>query len=210
MEKINCNVIQDLLPLYIDHAVCEDTKKVVEEHLRECESCRKAYQEIKNDLCQPVEIEKSDVRELRQFKKFLSKRQLRTIFVTVAGVLVFLVVVIVFMNRYMRYIGYQEAGLTFISEDADEVRFKDSIKGNYRWRNELDRDTGIMTVHYVQTLWDRFVDYHFYAFDHIHTFLKKDTVKVVYIDLDGTEEIVWEASKEEKESYFRQDRGALG
>ena len=26
MEKINCNVIQDILPLYIEDAVSEDTK----------------------------------------------------------------------------------------------------------------------------------------------------------------------------------------
>ena len=27
MEKINCNVIQDILPLYIEDAVSEDTKR---------------------------------------------------------------------------------------------------------------------------------------------------------------------------------------
>ena len=31
MNKINCNVIGDLLPLYVDGAVSEDTKKLVEE-----------------------------------------------------------------------------------------------------------------------------------------------------------------------------------
>ena len=33
MEKINCNVIQDILPLYIDDVVSDDTKELVEEHL---------------------------------------------------------------------------------------------------------------------------------------------------------------------------------
>lgn len=212
MEKISCNVIQDILPLYIDHAVCDDTKKVVEEHLRECESCRRSYWEIEQDLCLPVVTEgkKSDNEELKQFKKFLSRRHLRTIFLAVTGVLIMIAAVTVFMNRYMRYIGYQEAGLTFISEDAYEVCFKDSINGNYRWRNELDRDTGIMKIYYEQTLWDRYVDCHFYALDHMRAFLKKDVVEVIYIDLDGTQETVWEASEEEKENYFRQDRGPLG
>ena len=31
MEKINCNVIQDILPLYIDDVVSDDTKELVEE-----------------------------------------------------------------------------------------------------------------------------------------------------------------------------------
>ena len=42
MSKISCHIIQDILPLYVDGIVSEDTKEMVEEHLRECESCRKA------------------------------------------------------------------------------------------------------------------------------------------------------------------------
>ena len=39
MNKISCNIIGDLLPLYVDGAVSEETKKLVEEHLAECEDC---------------------------------------------------------------------------------------------------------------------------------------------------------------------------
>ena len=38
MEKINCNVIQDILPLYIDDVVSDDTKELVEEHLKTAKS----------------------------------------------------------------------------------------------------------------------------------------------------------------------------
>ena len=41
MEKINCNVIQDILPLYIDDVVSDDTKELVEEHLQNCEICQR-------------------------------------------------------------------------------------------------------------------------------------------------------------------------
>ena len=43
MEKINCNVIQDILPLYIDNVVSDDTKELVEEHLQNCEICQRVY-----------------------------------------------------------------------------------------------------------------------------------------------------------------------
>ena len=39
--KISCNVIEDLLPLYVDDGVSEDSRQLVEEHLRDCPSCRK-------------------------------------------------------------------------------------------------------------------------------------------------------------------------
>ena len=38
MSKISCNVIQDIMPLYVDEIVSEDTKKLVEEHLKECDT----------------------------------------------------------------------------------------------------------------------------------------------------------------------------
>lgn len=39
MNEANCNVIQDILPLYLDNAVSEDTAKMVEEHLHTCKKC---------------------------------------------------------------------------------------------------------------------------------------------------------------------------
>ena len=35
--KITCNIIEDLLPLYIDDMVSEDSRQIVEEHLKESE-----------------------------------------------------------------------------------------------------------------------------------------------------------------------------
>ena len=46
MSKISCNVIQDIMPLYVDEIVSEDTKKLVEEHLKECEDCRKEMEKM--------------------------------------------------------------------------------------------------------------------------------------------------------------------
>ena len=38
--KYNCKVIQDLLPLYTD-GICSDVSaQMVEEHLKECASCK--------------------------------------------------------------------------------------------------------------------------------------------------------------------------
>ena len=39
--KISCNIIEDLLPLYVDEAASEDSRQLVEEHLKGCPSCRK-------------------------------------------------------------------------------------------------------------------------------------------------------------------------
>ncbi len=36
---MNCNVIKDLIPLYIDKCCSEESVKLVEEHLSDCENC---------------------------------------------------------------------------------------------------------------------------------------------------------------------------
>ena len=37
--KTNCKVIEDLLPLYIDEVCSDESKRLVEEHLEECDAC---------------------------------------------------------------------------------------------------------------------------------------------------------------------------
>ncbi|MFI3326315.1 MAG: zf-HC2 domain-containing protein [Clostridia bacterium] len=54
--KIDCDVILDLLPLYHDEVVSESTKKLIEEHLSECDNCRHEYDLICKDLPSTDEI----------------------------------------------------------------------------------------------------------------------------------------------------------
>lgn len=46
MTHIDCNVISDLLPLYIDKACSEQSEDLVESHLQSCEKCQKLYNEM--------------------------------------------------------------------------------------------------------------------------------------------------------------------
>ena len=43
--KITCDVIQDLMPSYIDGILSEDSKVLVEEHIGTCQECRKMKEE---------------------------------------------------------------------------------------------------------------------------------------------------------------------
>ncbi len=55
MKEIKCSVIQDLLPLYVDEVVSNDTKTLVNEHLQVCEDCKKEYEQMKGTLYVPIE-----------------------------------------------------------------------------------------------------------------------------------------------------------
>ena len=48
---MDCNVIMDLLPLYVDEYCSEESARLVAEHLEACESCRKIYDQMR-ETCQ--------------------------------------------------------------------------------------------------------------------------------------------------------------
>ena len=45
--KNECNIIKDILPLYVEDMVSEDTKILVENHLDECIDCKNEVEEMK-------------------------------------------------------------------------------------------------------------------------------------------------------------------
>ena len=47
--KITCDVIQDLMPSYIDGILSEDSKALVEEHMGTCQECRKMLELMKEE-----------------------------------------------------------------------------------------------------------------------------------------------------------------
>ena len=48
--RYECDMIADLLPLYIDGACSGSSKQVVEEHLAECPQCAKMLEKMKDSL----------------------------------------------------------------------------------------------------------------------------------------------------------------
>lgn len=44
--KLSCEIIQDLLPLYVDNACSPDSRKAVEAHLNQCPACNRNLQAI--------------------------------------------------------------------------------------------------------------------------------------------------------------------
>ena len=44
---MDCNVIKDLLPLYVDECCSDESAKLVADHLAICESCHKVYSQMR-------------------------------------------------------------------------------------------------------------------------------------------------------------------
>ena len=61
---MDCNVIMDLLPLYVDECCSEESARLVAEHLDTCASCRRIYDQMR-ETCQSYE-EKPNAVKLRR------------------------------------------------------------------------------------------------------------------------------------------------
>lgn len=70
--NLSCNVIRDLLPLYVEELASTDTRALVEAHTAECESCREALEKMGR---KPKTQLPSDVSALRQVKKGILRRR---------------------------------------------------------------------------------------------------------------------------------------
>lgn len=75
--KRECSLIRDLLPLYVERMVSEESKKIIEEHLAQCPSCKKVYEEMtERELGRHPEIGENDESEaVESFRRFVKKEK---------------------------------------------------------------------------------------------------------------------------------------
>ena len=72
MNNIRCEVIRDLLPLYVDEVVSDITREEIQKHLRECSECQHIYELHMKDLKLP--ILKEDIRKEKEEFRFVQKK----------------------------------------------------------------------------------------------------------------------------------------
>ncbi len=87
--KIPCSVVRDLLPLYAEEMIEEETRALVDEHLEECSECSKRLEEIRAAAAVPTENTAVDTaKPLLALKKTINKR--RRITAAIAALCVFI------------------------------------------------------------------------------------------------------------------------
>ena len=56
-NDLTCEVVQDLLPSYVDHLTSDVTNTAIETHIRECADCRRILSDMQTP--EPVQAEKA-------------------------------------------------------------------------------------------------------------------------------------------------------
>ena len=78
MSKITCDVIRDLLPLYVEQVVSEDTAELVKEHLTSCESCRRELADLQKPVALPdfQAVQKKDTEAIASLRSTLVRKRM--------------------------------------------------------------------------------------------------------------------------------------
>lgn len=81
--KNNCDIVKDLLPLYADGVCSEDSRALVEEHIKGCNSCRSELETMGNEIKLPSA---KDTNALKRIKRRI--RAEKIVAVLVAGAVI--------------------------------------------------------------------------------------------------------------------------
>lgn len=82
-----CEMIKDLLPLYVDEICSEESKNVVEKHIESCESCKALLEKLNSKVELPIE---TDIEDVKGFKRFVNKKIWTRVLVIAIVLVVFL------------------------------------------------------------------------------------------------------------------------
>lgn len=127
MYRIHCEIIKDLLPLYVEDVCSEKSKSEIEKHLKECEGCRKYYELLKDATPEVVIKKESDFFREIQFIQKIKKKI--TIKMLTTGFVVFLVCVVLPVICFVPFPKKIDGTFPTLNQDAQDTIV--TVKGTY-------------------------------------------------------------------------------
>ena len=86
MNKTNCSIIEDILPLYVDDICQKESRKIIEAHLSECTPCAEKYKLLTTTISVPID---TNNKPLIKFKHLIRIKLLLTAFLAMVILSIF-------------------------------------------------------------------------------------------------------------------------
>lgn len=150
--KNECNIINDLLPLYNENLISEDTRAFVDKHIEDCSECREKLK----DMQTPANISSDlSVAPLKGIKRKLLKKRIETIVFTTALVLAILIAAFSFLTS-PQYLPFTEEMLSISESENGKViiTFNDDVTA-YSMNILQDDETSMYYISAWNTTWEQ-------------------------------------------------------
>lgn len=136
--KNECNIIRDILPLYIDEIVSEDTASFVETHIEKCTVCRSEYEKMKVPTALEAVVSTTPAKDAVKMKAFQKKWNRRTM---LKGFIAAVLLIVFIVGAYLSSHWFRSASvddLNALARQAERYLDKDELyieiivqRGNY-------------------------------------------------------------------------------
>lgn len=138
MSKINCSLIKDLLPLYIDDLCSKETTEIVGNHLEICEECNKEYEALKIEP--KVKPQQDNSQELikkvnKKFGKDKKWAVIKTVSIILAVIILVSIVTLLKLPLYMANKLFVNEPYHYMKCNYENWETNNAEKSNYE--NEL-------------------------------------------------------------------------
>lgn len=152
--KINCTVIKDILPLYVEEMVSEDTRVLIENHIDECIDCKKEVEEMKTPPNIPIDINTTGFKNV---KSKLYREKFNVIIFSIMLTMIISILVINYLSE-PNYIQYSNDIVSINTKDNGEIfaDFGDKVS-SYNIYKDLSEDGSSYNyrISTWETLWDK-------------------------------------------------------
>lgn len=127
--KYNCEVVRDLMPLWLDDAASEASKKVVLEHMSECNQCVSHYEILSKD----IEVEDNEQEPVNKYtelaKQLKRQRRIRNA--------IFAVLATLFVGLCLNYaVGYRLTSRK-AADLCGSLTWESKVMDSYQWENYM-------------------------------------------------------------------------
>ncbi|MCQ4636142.1 zf-HC2 domain-containing protein [Anaerovorax odorimutans] len=162
MDKLECKIVKDLLPLYIDGVCSEESRRMIEEHLAQCADCEKTLRQMQTQVEKPQQQDEGKG-ALQKIKRKLRKRYL--IVIAAAVVLIGLWTGLsVFMQMAETPISYEDIKVSVVQDKKIPTQYNMVFNGQsyagWYGESELVKEDDkyqyeAEIVHCTSSLWTR-------------------------------------------------------
>ena len=149
--KKECAIVQDLLVLYKDDCLQEESRKMVEDHIAECQECRWVYEASEN--MQDIQVQtqtESDLQIQKSASQIMKKIKRRTTLKAVIGIVLIVAVIIgghVFCNHITdSEWGYSEMLYGIASGDVEVAQLYQLAGGDIYCILKSSKSIGIQSM----------------------------------------------------------------
>lgn len=123
---VKCEIIQDLLPLYVDNVCSDSSREMIEEHIRTCESCREKLEKSSSEVKLEFSgLEAAKVKTLKNFKRKIFRKNVLVAAISCLVAAGLLLGTWAYAFGYDKPIPYKEGSIKIVKHEINTVQNND-------------------------------------------------------------------------------------